>query len=288
MKVRVLVTGSDGMLGSNLVKLLPYEVIGFNSVSLDVTDFKSVISILEIEQPNIIIHTAAYTNVEDCERNNDKAYKINTVGTQNLVNYCIDKNILFIFISSTGIYGNEKEKEPYNEFDEVNPTTIHHKSKYEAEKIVQNHLTKYLILRTGWLFGGDITHSKNFIYKRYLEASKNQVMYSDDSQIGNPTYIKDFVKQIEVLIENKQYGIFNCVNEANKISRYEYVKKIIEFFHSDCAVNIAPEGMFDRIAPVPKNESAVNYKLNLLNFNVMGIWDESLKKYIYELRKEII
>jgi len=74
---------------------------------------------------------------------------VNAIGTQNLVNYCINKDILFIYISSTGIYGTKKEKEPYIEFDEVDPTTIHHKSKYEAEKIVQNHLNKYLILITG-------------------------------------------------------------------------------------------------------------------------------------------
>lgn len=287
-KLKVLITGSNGMLGSNLLKFLPYEVVGFSSKDLDITDFQKCINILEKENPNIIIHTAAYTNVEDCEINHDKAYKINTIGTQNLVNCCINKEILFIYISSTGIYGTKKEKEPYNEFDEVNPTTIHHKSKYEAEKIVQNHLSTFLILRTGWLFGGDITHSKNFIYKRYLEASKNNEMYSDDTQIGNPTYIKDFVKQIEILVENKQYGIFNCVNKANNISRYEYVKKIVELFDKNCTVEVAHNDMFKRVAPVSKNESAINYKLELINLNIMSNWDESLKKYIYELGKEII
>jgi len=285
--MKVLITGSNGMLGSNLVKLLPYETIGFTSKTLDVTDSKKCVDIIENEKPNIIIHTAAYTNVEDCEVNKEKSYKINTIGTQNLVNCCIDKDILFIYISSTGVYGKLKDSEPYTEFDYVNPTTIHHKSKYEAEKVVQNHLLKYLILRTGWLFGGDKSHDKNFVYKRYLEGLKNNEMYSDNSQIGNPTYIQDLVKQIEILIENKQYGIFNCVNDAIKISRYDYVKKIIELFGVECSVQIAPKGIFNRIAPVSTNESAINYKLNLLNLNIMNNWEYSLEKYILSLKEQI-
>lgn len=285
--MKILITGADGMLGSNLIKLLPFNVIGLNSKQLDITNLKKCNEIFEREQPTIIIHTAAWTDVEQCEIEPDKAYRINTIGTQNLVNYCINKDILFIYISSTGIYGTKKDKESYTEFDEVIPTTIHHKSKYEAEKIVQNHLSKYLILRTGWLFGGDINHTKNFVYKRYLEASKNREIYSDDSQIGNPTYIKDFVKQIEVLIEKNQFGIFNCVNEAKNISRYDYVKKIIELFKVECEVKIAPNGMFKRVAPVSNNESAENYKLNLLNLNIMNKWDISLNEYIVKLKEEI-
>jgi len=285
--MKVLITGANGMLGSNLLKLLPCETIGFTSKELDVTDFKKVSSVLDCEKPNIIIHAAAYTNVEECEVNPEKTYKINTMGTQNLVNYCINKDILFIYISSTGIYGTKKENELYNEFDEVSPTTIHHKSKYEAEKVVQNHLSKYLILRTGWLFGGDIKHSKNFVYKIYLEASKNSEIYSDDSQIGNPTYIKDLVKQIEILIENKEYGIFNCVNTANNISRYDYVKKIVELFGIDCEVKQTSDNLFQRVAPVSKNESAINYKLDLLQINKFINWDISLKNYIEKLKEEI-
>jgi len=285
MNGKIVVTGSKGMLGFSLLSLLNYEnIVGLDS-KFDITDSKLVTKILEKEKPNIIIHTAAYTDVESCETNVEKAYLINTLGTQNLVNYCIDKNILFIYISSTGIYGNES-KEQYSEFDDVNPQTIHHKSKFEAEKVVQNHLYKYLILRTGWLYGGEKTHNKNFVYKRFIEAKSKDIIYSDNTQIGNPTYIIDLIKQIEILIDNRKYGIFNCVNKASEISRYDYVKKIIEIYNLKCDVKVAPNGMFKRVAPVSKNESAVNFKLNLLNLNVMGSWEESLSKYIQQLKSE--
>lgn len=283
---KVFVTGSNGMLGSNLVNNLDKEGSVITNSMLDITSHEMVFSILDKIQPSIIIHTAAYTDVEGCEVNVDKAYKVNSIGTQNLVNYCINKDILFVYISSTGIYGKESNTS-YTEFDDINPTTIHHKSKYEGEKIVKNHLSKFLILRTGWLYGGKKTHNKNFVYKRYLEASSKGVVYSDTSQIGNPTSVIDFIKQMKVLIENNQYGIFNCINEASGISRFDYVKKIIELFGLKCDVKIAPDNMFKRTAPVSKNESATNYKLNLLNLNVMGSWEESLNKYIQQLKSEM-
>ena len=142
-------------------------------------------------------------------------------------------------------------------------------------------------MRTGWLYGGDKTHSKNFVYKRFLEASKNEVIYSDNTQMGNPTYVIDFVKQIEVLLEKRCYGIFNCINAAKSISRYDYVKRIVELFDINCNVEVASSDMFKRIAPVAKNESAINYKLDLLNLNVMREWQEALNEYIEVLKKEV-
>lgn len=273
------------MLGSTLMRhFTNQDVVGFGS-ELNITDSRLLTSTLNEIKPNIIIHTAAYTDVDGCETNPDKAYAVNTIGTQNLVNYCIGKDVLFIYISSTGIYGTSKT-DAYTEFAPINPTTIHHKSKYEGEKVVQNHLQKYLILRTGWLYGGDKTLNKNFVYKRFLEASSKDVIYSDNAQIGNPTYGIDFVKQIQILVENQQYGIFNCVNNAIGISRYDYVKKIVELFDLNCDVKIAPDEMFKRVAPVSPNESAINYKLRLLGLNVMGDWEKALATYVQQLRDE--
>lgn len=282
---KVLVTGANGMLGSNILQFMSYDdVIGYSHNDLDVTDHNVVRNVLKSEKPDIIIHTAAFTNVEACETEIDKAYLINTMGTQNLVNYALEHDILFIYISSTGIYGAQQDN-AYTEFDSSYPTTIHHKSKYEAEKIVQNHLSKYLILRTGWLYGGDKTHAKNYVYKRYLDLKDSDVNYSVASQIGNPTYVKNLVKQIEVLISSKIYGFYNCVDHAKNISRYHYVKKIGELFELRCEVKKAPEGMYTRVAPVSHNESAINYKLSLLGLDVMQEWEVALAEYVEYLKK---
>jgi dTDP-4-dehydrorhamnose reductase len=287
-KAKILITGSKGMLGSSFVDCLNIGVIkSYSSDDLDVTNYEKFVNLMEFDKPDIIIHTAAYTDVEGCEINKDKAYLVNTMGTQNVVNYCIGKEVLLIYISSTGVYGSLNRIEQYNEFDDINPTTIHHKSKYEAEKLIEKHLSRFLIIRTGWLFGGDKNHNKNFVYKRYLEAKDQNVIYSDNSQIGNPTYIVDLVDQIKLLIKYRQYGTFNCVNKANNISRFDYVKKIIELFNINSNVEVAPHNMFNRISPVSKNESAINYKLDILGLNIMGDWEGSLTKYIKKLKNSI-
>jgi len=282
---KVLVTGSGGLLGSHLVNGIPNS-IGYSSQELDITKIQHVSQILEKEKPDIIIHAAAFTDVEACEAEIDKAFEVNTIGTQNLVNCCIDRDVLFIFISSTGIYGSYKT-ERYTEFDKVEPSTIHHSSKYEAEKVVRNHLNKHLILRTGWIFGSSALNKKNFVYQRYMEAKNNDLIHSDDSQIGNPTYALDLVGQIKILINANQFGTYNCVNHADCVSRYDYVKKIVELFALDCRVEIAPEGAFKRRAPVSNNESALNYKLGLLGIDCMGDWDDALQRYIRTLKKNI-
>ena len=279
---KVLVTGHKGMLGSSLIKNLGFKnIVGFE---IDITDSDCVKIKISEENPDIVIHCAAYTNVDECEVNKDKAYAINAVGSQNLVNHCIDKDILFIYISSTGVYGEYKEG-AYTEFDSTKPKSVHHKSKREGEKSVERHLSKYLILRTGWLFSDNLMQSKNFIQKIYLDAKNKNFLYSDDIQIGNPTYVLDLVKQIKILIKTKQYGIFNCVNEAENVSRYNYVNEIVKKFKLDCTVSIAPVGMFNRKAPVSTNESAINYKLNLLNINTMRTWDMALSACIENVKK---
>lgn len=282
-KKKVFITGKSGQLGSSLCHFIDSENVTGIGREIDITNIDEIITKLDYESPDIIIHTAAHTNVDSCEENSSTAYLTNVIGTQNLVNYCIGKEVLFIYISSTGVYG-ESKSDRYNEFDDVRPTTIHHKSKYQGEKVVQNHLSKYLILRTGWLYGGDALQEKNFVYKRFVEASNNEVIYSDDTQVGNPTYVVDLIEQIKVLVDNDQLGIYNCVNYALNVSRYDYVKKIVELFDVDCDVKVAPSTMYQRIAPVSKNESAHNYKLDLLNLNVMRPWEESLTQYITRLK----
>lgn len=285
---KVLITGANGMLGSSLIEKLNYNnIFGFSSEDLDITNRVNVKSVLSKVNPDIIIHTAALTNVDFCEINKDKAYLVNTIGTQNLVDFCLDRDILFVYISSTGVYGTQKKKEAYNEFDAINPTTVHHKSKALAEEVVKNQLKKYLIIRTGWLYGGSIENQKNFVYKRYLEGLNKNTIYSDDSQIGNPTYVGNLSNQIELLLKENLYGLFNCVDDAQHVSRYDYIKTIIQLFKLPCQVDVAPKGMYKRLAPVSENESAINYKLQLVKKNVMKNWKISLKDYINQLKDKI-
>ena len=129
-------------------------------------------------------------------------------------------------------------------------------------------------------------HEKNFVYKRYLEARNKDFIYSDNSQRGSPTYVENLTAQIQFMLDAGVFGIFNCV-DSGSVSRYEYVKKIIESFGLDCKVKQGSKEMFKRIAPVSFNESAINYKLNLMGINFMTPWERSLEKYIDQIKLEI-
>jgi len=273
------------MLGSSLVESLrnKYDVTGYDKKSFDVTDRKCVNEIINSKGPDIIIHTAANTDAEFCERNPEEAYLVNTTGTDNIVNCLLENNndALLVYISSTGVYG-ESKNDPYTEYDLVNPTTIHHKSKYSGEQSVFR-LNKYLVIRTGWLFGGSINHKKNFVYNRYLEAVDKDYIYSDFQQKGNPTSINDLCTQIEYLLQKKMYGLFNAV--GNRVAtRYDYIKEIISCFGLPCIVKKTSHKNFQRIAPVSLNESAINHKLKLFEIDLMRPWKKSLLEYISTIK----
>lgn len=289
MSGKVLITGSGGLLGSAFAAVDAWdEKILCPSSALDITDFEAVKNMLALHNPDIIIHCAAHTDVEKGEIDVDKTRLINVTGTENLVNAALSlpKEPIFCFISSTGVYGQYKS-EPYTELDDTVPTTAHHKSKLEAERIVEGCIKKHLVIRTGWLFGGSVEQPKNFVYKRYLEASKTDILRANDMQIGNPTFADDVAKQVVYLLQKECFGLYNCVN-VGTASRYEYVKKIVELFGVECVVEAAGEGEFKRVAPVSRNESAVNYKLELAGLNIMPRWEESLALYIEKLKKELI
>lgn len=284
-KKTILITGSNGMLGSTLAQFFfnEFNIVLASRAILDITDPISVDKVFHDYKPDIVIHAAALTNVELCEKNPDLAYLTNTLGTQNLVNVCARYQPFFIFISSTGVYGNYKMT-PYSEFDDAKPTTIYHQSKIEAEKIIANHLNVYSIIRTGWLYGGEVGHRKNFVYQRFLEAKGASQLFANKDQIGSPTFVGDLANQIRMIMDRHLLGIFNCVNQGS-VSRYEYVRHIVSCFELDTQIVGVNKDHFERIADVPDNESAINYRLDLLNLNVMPSWQLSLEKYIYELKK---
>jgi dTDP-4-dehydrorhamnose reductase len=285
--MKIAISGVNGLLGSTLCNLA--NEYHFETVSLNRNDFRAEIPLhvqqqhLDSLECSILIHCAANTNVEACELDKFNCYRNNVLLTETLAIICRLKNIKFVFISSTGIYGNYQE-EPYCEYDEIHPTTIHHNSKWRAEQSISQLTNNYLTIRTGWLFGGDWDMPKNFVANRIKEALTVQnTIKSDTSQTGNPTFVDDLAKQIFKLIVLNYTGTFNCVNQGSA-TRFEYVSKIIEFTRLNVLVEPIDSTAFERKAKVSHNESAINFKLNEYRLNSMPCWKESLTHYIETIR----
>lgn len=267
------------MLGSSIMDKLKdrFSLHGLTRADMQLDNYHSVNSRIATIKPDVIIHCAAYTNVELAESDVSECYRVNFAGTQNIANAARNAGSKLIYISSTGCYGSYSEL-PYCEYDDVNPTTVYHRSKVAGEECVKSICSDYLILRTGWLYGGAITHKKNFVFNRFMEAKQVDKMVSDPFQRGNPTRVDEVADQIQTLIDHDVCGIFNVVSEGS-CSRFEYVQAIITL----CGLKTVIEKAnvpFKRLAAVSPNEAASNFLLQSMGLSVMKPWKEGLKQYI--------
>lgn len=281
--MNILITGSGGLLGSSMMDLFKSQgesVHGFNRESFSWDSHHRNIELLK--GVDCIIHAAANTNVEECERDPSSCYRDNTLMTERLAYAASHAGCKFIYISSTGIYG-EQKLTPYSEYDPIHPATHHHRAKWMAEQAVGNYCKDALILRTGWLFGGGATSPKNFVARRIEEAvaSSGKKIYSNSEQRGVPTSTRDFSVKLSELMLRDEIGVFNLVNQGNA-SRYEYVKKIIELADLDVDVLPVAADSFNREAKVSPNEMAISLKFESLGYQPLPDWSESLEKYIKE------
>jgi len=279
---RLFITGASGGLGCELVRGFPgSHLVATDVAEADVTNWPQLWRAVETARPNVIVHAAAHTDVEGAEDDPDGCFRVNVGGTLNVIRAARRCGAKLAYISSTGIYGSHQLR-PYREDDRLEPPTVHHRSKWEAENLVRTHCPDSLVLRAGWLFGGPAEAPKNFVFKRFLEASGSARIASDPYQRGNPTWTRDLVAQLRLLVDEDVVGTFNCVARG-AVTRLEYVAEIVRAFGLPTLVAPA-EQPFPRRAPVSANESARNYYLGLMELDVMPEFSESLRAYVEELK----
>src|SRR6185369_7747509 len=184
--MKVLVTGSGGMLGQALVPCLEsrgHEVVDMPKEKLDVTHYSQVLDALGNVKPDLVIHLGAYTKVDQAESEPGLAYLINGYGTENLAVACNHLDLPMLYLSSDYVFDGE-QKQPYNPWDATRPLSIYGKSKLAGEKAVQRHLTKFYIVRTSWLYG---PNGKNFVDTILTMAEEGKTLRVVSDQVGTPT-----------------------------------------------------------------------------------------------------
>lgn len=273
---KVLVTGANGMLGQDLCPILEdngYEVIETDVQTLNITDLDMVNKVLQDEKPDIIIHCAAYTNVDEAEENIDVARLINFKGTENIAKACGDKGITLVYISTDYVFSGDGTK-PYIPTDKTAPLNNYGLTKWEGEEAVRKYCEKYYICRTSWLYG---VHGKNFVETMISLANKPELKVVND-QIGCPTWTVDLSDVIIKIIKEKPYGTYHTCG-GGSTSWYGFANEIFKLAGLQVNLNPCTTDEFPRPAKRP------SYSV-MDNGGLLRDWKLALKNYL-ALRIEV-
>jgi dTDP-4-dehydrorhamnose reductase len=303
---RVLITGAEGQLGSELAEMLSgdYNVIAVDKKDFDISEFKVVNNFITNSRPNAIIHSAAFTDVDRCEEEKTKAFKVNAIGTRNLAIAAKKVDAKFFYISTDYVFDGEKDG-AYYEYDSPNPKTIYGLSKLLGENFVKEQLSRFFILRIGWLYG---KNGKNFVKKMiYLAKEKKEIQVVND-QFGSPTWTFNVIEQIRKLMLTDFYGTYHCTSQGS-CSWFEFAARVFKEIgyeaenkdRKSLTLNLKTKNLilgtqstfklekvtsskFKMPARRPKNSVLENYMLKIQNLDIMPHWKESLTSFMDTLK----
>lgn len=278
--VKIWIVGSQGRIGQALIKLLDmtqYELFETDIDELDISDQEAVSKFMALNRPDVVINCAGYHRAADgitAKTDADMAYKVNAVGVRNLAQATERNQAKLIQLSTDDVFS-KVSSEPYNEFDEVAPVDIYGKSKYAGERFVKELMTRYVIIRSSWVYG----IGQDFL-NDVIEAAKDEnvkVLELKDNASAVPTSAAELAKVIKLFIDGDHYGIYHAVCSGGYCTREEFAKKILEL-----------TGLSDKLEIKVKEGAAEKYSvLDNMMLRITGLpcpadWEETLTNYIKE------
>lgn len=281
--MKVLVTGSNGQLGHDVIKEFNNRNIickGVDKETLDITNEKDLKKYIERYNPDVVIHCAAYTAVDLAEDDKDTCYRVNVLGTKYISEVCRKINAKLIYISTDYVFDGNGII-PFEVTDDLNPINYYGKTKYEGEKFVISNVKKHYILRISWVFG---INGNNFV-KTMIKLSelKDSITVIDD-QIGSPTSTKDLSKLIFDMAKSEHYGTYHATNEGY-CSWYEFAKEIFNIMNINVKILPTTTKEYLTKANRPLNSRLSKKSLDAVGFKRLPSWQDSLKQYLQTMNK---
>jgi dTDP-4-dehydrorhamnose reductase len=273
--MRMVITGHKGQLGTTLRQMLAdVEVLGLDLPEHDISDPASIIDTVVQFQPRIVIHGAALTDVDGCEREPELAFRVNALGTQNIAIACERCSAVMVHVSTNEIFDGRLGR-PYYEWDTPSPLSAYARSKAAAEFYVRTLLSRFYIVRPAWLYaqGGS-----NFVTKIIAAADKYGALKVVTDEVSTPTYAPDLAAAIVQLIETNHYGIYHFTN-SGICSRYDWACKALELSgRGHIPVEPITTDQWERAAPPPLYAPIVNFAGAALGITLRP-WEEALQDY---------
>jgi dTDP-4-dehydrorhamnose reductase len=279
MKIALL--GANGQLGQDLQReLQTHEVSRFTRKDFDVTDHAATRAALMDVRAEVVLNTTAYHRVDDCERHAELAYSVNAVAVLHLIRAANELSAALVHISTDYVFDG-KSRVPYTEKSEPFPLSVYGNSKLAGELLVRTTAKKYLLIRSGGLYGKAGSRGKggNFVETMLAKARRGESIQVVDDQVVTPTCTADLARQIAAVLPAEHFGLFHMTNEGS-CTWYEFARAIFELSGMD--VDLSPTSSESYNSPAIRPEYSVleNARLKDLGLNQMRHWRDALAAYL--------
>lgn len=279
--------GAKGMLGRDLIDILRFsfhadqgwEVLGWDIDEIDIREENTTVTRIESLQPKIVINLAAYTDVDGCESNEEKAFATNAEGMRHVALGASRCDAKVVYLSTDYVFDGEK-KEPYLEDDPAHPLNIYGRSKLKGEQYVQELVKDFLIVRSQWLYG---KYGKNFVSSILRDAREKRVVSIVDDQMGSPTYTVDLANAICTLLQRRTRGIFHVAN-SDSCTWFVFSQTILKL-SGMTEVKVIPISSKELGRPAVRPPYSVlsTRKLKRETNMTLRPWSQALKDYLKTL-----
>jgi len=274
--MRVFVIACNGQLGTDTVSYFSKkcDVTAYKDVDLDITDSDKVEKAILDAKPDVVINTAAITNVDGCETNEELAFKVNAYGAGVVALAASKAGASLVHISTDYVFDGT-QKTPYSETDSPCPKSVYGRSKLEGEINVAKYCDKSYILRTAWLYG---PNGNNFVKTMLkLGSEKDEVSVVTD-QVGNPTSTFELIRIIDAVIYSGKFGIYHATCEG-VCSWNEFAREIFKYAGLKVKVLDVTSAQFVRPASRPAFSVLSKEKLFENTGYRPAIWQDALREY---------
>jgi dTDP-4-dehydrorhamnose reductase len=277
--LRVLVTGASGMVGRAVVAhctALGDLVAAHDHASLDITDASAVSETFAHERPETIINCAAWTDVDGCELDTERAYRVNAQGPQVLAAEGRRAGASLVTISTDYVFDGEKQGF-YTQRDDPAPRSVYGAAKLEGERRAQAANARTIIVRTGWIFGPG---GRNFLSRVIELAASGAHLSAIKDAYGTPTYAKDLAARLRLLAERDLPGIYHVTNSGDGTSYEEFTRAALAEGGCDAAIEVVSMYSLKRPAPRPRNSRLRCLVSEAIGLEPLPFWLDSLKDFV--------
>ena len=279
--MRILITGAGGQIGTELVqRFADHEVIATRHAELDVADREAVLAGVTGTQPDVILHAAAWTAVDACESDPDRAFAVNALGVRHVAEASRRAGAYLVMFSTDYVFDGTKD-DPYQEWDQTNPNSVYGQSKLAGE-FEAARWPHTAVLRISWVCG---RHGANMAKTVLRLADTGSALRFVDDQRGNPTFAPDVADAVCRLVADRRPGLFHLTNQGS-VSWYEFARAVMEAAGRD-PDQVHPIATSDldppRPAPRPANSVLDNLAWRLSGLPLLPHFRESLEKLVAEL-----